>query len=57
MPAEPGAQLRKPHRIVGVEQGLAGLGPVLRQQLEHDEQPGETKQEREIRLARRGHGN
>src|SRR5204862_2638202 len=54
--AEPVAQLREPHRVVGVEQGLRGFVPMLRQELQHDEQPGEAEQQRKIRLARRcGH--
>ena len=54
--AEPVAQLCKPHRVVGVERRLRGFAPMLREQLQHDEQPGEAKQQRETRLARRcGH--
>ena len=53
LPGEPVAHLHEPHRVVGVEQGLRGHGPVLRHKLDHDEQPGEPKQEREVRLAQR----
>ena len=52
LPAKPVMQLREPHRIVGVEQIDRGVGPVLRDELHHDERPGEADEACERRLAR-----
>ena len=51
LPGQPVAQLRKPHRIVGVREHQRRGGPMLRQKLDDDEQPREPKQECEVRLA------
>ena len=51
LPGQPVAQLRKPHRIVGVRERQRRGGPMLRQKLDDDEQPREPKQECEVRLA------
>ena len=55
---EPGAQLHEPHRVVGVEQRLGGLRPVLQQQRERDHEPHQHQERGEIRLAQQiaGHG-
>jgi hypothetical protein len=54
--AEPVAQLRQAHRVVGVDQREAGLAPVLHEQLDRDEQPAQTEQQGEDGLTQRcGH--
>ena len=51
LPGEPGAHLDQPHGVVGVEQGLRRLPPVLQQQSERDDEPHQRHQDAEIRLA------
>jgi hypothetical protein len=40
--------LGQTHGRVGVEQRTRGVRPVMREQLAHDQQPAETKKEREL---------
>ena len=50
------AYLDEPHRVVGVEQGFRRAGPIDRDQLEADGEPGEQQQDGEARLTQgRGH--
>ena len=57
LPGQPVAHLREPHRVVGVEQGLGSLGPMLRNELQHDEQPRDEQQQHKIWLAHLGAGH